>query len=321
MKFTDLRLKLRRFFRNNGKVIGILFLLWAIIFALNLFVKYRPEVKEPQTTYEPHVSVMNSDSGVSSGIGKGIEDMIAEYVGYCNDGNYYAAFKMLSEDCRKYEFNDDIEQFMKHVLMKMPTPKEYSIQNYSNMTVDGIKVFIYSIKYFDNYLATGLTNSEYMYTTEKLAFYNTSNGLEMTAGNYIFHNEIKSISENEYLKIDVIDKTVNYSIETYTVKFTNRSDYTVVVADNFEEGEVQLKLPNEVRERYDKNANIILEPKESMNITFTFAKFVDDGDTSESINFSNIRVLEKYSGPNGDENIVREEINNAIAKFSMQVVL
>ena len=58
-----------------------------------------------------------------------------------------------------------------------------------------------------------------------------------------------------------------------------------------------------------------------MNITFTFAKFVDDGDTSESINFSNIRVLEKYSGPNGDENIVREEINNAIAKFSMQVVL
>lgn len=320
MRFTDFRIKVRRFLRNNGKLIFIIFLIWAIAFAINLYFKYRPEVIEPETTYEPHVSIMDSGSKVSKRIGTTIEEMIAEYVGYCNEGNYYAAFNMLSDDCKKHEFNDNIETFMKHVLMKMPTPKEYSIQDYSNIKVDGLDVYIYAVKYFDDYLATGLTNSEYMYTTEKLTFYNEGTELKMSAGNFIFHDEVKNITENEYLKIDVLEKSVNYSIETYKVKFTNRSDYTVVIADNFEADEIQLKLPNETRERADRSEDIVLAPKDTLTASFTFSKFVDDGDTSEGLNFSNIRILEKYSGSEADEAILKEEVNNAIHKMSMQVI-
>ena len=36
-----------------------------------------------------------------------IEQMIDEYVSYCNDGNYQKAFDMLSADCKKYEFDND----------------------------------------------------------------------------------------------------------------------------------------------------------------------------------------------------------------------
>lgn len=320
MKFTDLRLKIRRFFRNNGKVVIIIVLLWAIVFTINMILRLNPEKPTAETTYEPHISVMNSNSKVSKVASQNIETMIETYIGYCNDGNYYAAFNMLSEECKEHEFNNNVELFMDYVLKQMPTPKEYSIQNYSNISIDGTDVYIYSIKYFDDYLATGLTDSEYKYTTEKLSFYNEKNDIKMAAGNFIYYDEVKKISENEYLKIDVLEKSVNYSIETYKVKFTNRSDYTVVVADNFEKSEILLNLPNETRERSDKNTNIVLAPKESITATFTFPKFVDDGDTSEGLNFSNIRILEKYSGPYADENILKDEVNNAIAKISMQVV-
>lgn len=321
MRFTDLRLKFRRFLRKNGVVILIVFILWAIVFAINLIFKNMPEKIEPETTYEPHVSIMNAESDVPDVVSVNIEKMIEEYIGYCNEGNYQAAFNMLSEDCKEYEFYNDVKNFMTHVLTKMPTPKKYSIQDYSNMKIDGIQTYIYSIKYYDDYLSTGLTNSEYAYTTEKITFYREGSDLKMSAGNFIFHRDVKRISENEYLKIDVVDKKVNYSIEEYEVKFTNRSDFTVIVADGSEDSEVLLNLPQEVRERVDVDGKIILQPRESITAGFTFPKFVDDGDDSQALTFSNIRVLEKYSGPEAEESVLQEEINNAIAKMSMEVVL
>ena len=60
----------------------------------------------------------------------------------------------------------------------------------------------------------------------------------MNAGDYIYHSDINSISENQYLKVDVVDKVVNYSIEQYEIKFTNRSNYTIVIADGGETDEV-----------------------------------------------------------------------------------
>lgn len=143
----------------------------------------------------------------------------------------------------------------------------------------------------------------------------------VSASETVYHTDVKSISENEYLKIDVVDKKVDYSVETYEVKFTNRSDYTVVIADGFEQSEVQLQLQSEVRDRSDSNQTIVLEPKDSLAVYFTFPKFVDDGEKSKGLLFPSIRVLEKYSGKYADKEILKSEVNNAIAKFSMTVGL
>ena len=50
----------------------------------------------------------------------------------------------------------------------MPTRKEYVIQNYSNVKYGGKSLYIYEVRYFDDIMATGLTNSEYHYTQENL---------------------------------------------------------------------------------------------------------------------------------------------------------
>ena len=320
MNFTELRLKFRHWVRKYRKVIFVVFVIWGVVFLINLYMRNRKIEPVPTTTKEPHTAVIDQSSSTPKSIQTPIEDMLKEYIGYCNEGNYQKAFNMLSEDCRSYEFDNDVEKFMSHVLVKMPTPKKYSIQNYSNTTYGNKKIYIYEVKYTDDLLATGLTNTTYAYTSEKFTFYEDDNDqLQMNAGDYIYHSDIKSISENEYLKIDVVDKVVNYSIEQYEIKFTNRSNYTIVIADGVETDEVVLSLPAETRKR-SETGNIVLAPQEAITLNFTFPKFVDDGDVSQAIVFSSIRVMEKYSGTEDiDEATIQSEIDNAISKFSMEV--
>jgi len=271
MDFTTLRLKFIHFIRKYRKIIFVIFVVWAIIFFINIYLRNRVVVPKPTTTYEPHASVIDSSSSTPRYMQDSIEDVIKE-------GNYQKAFNMLSEDCRSYAFNNRVEEFMEHVLVKMPSPKKYSIQDYSNVKYGNTKIYIYEIKYTDDLLSTGLTNSTYSFTSEKIAFYENKNGdMQMNVGDYVYHTDVKSISENEYLKIDVIDKVVNYSTEKYKVKFTNRSNYTVVISDKSEIDEIVLALPNETRSRSELYP-IVLAPGESTTENFTFKKFIDDGD-------------------------------------------
>lgn len=322
MNYTNFRLKFRHFIRKNKKIIFVVFMIWLIIFGINQYLKNRTIEPTATYTYDAHASVMDSTASTPTSMQEPIEEMLEEYIGYCNEGNYQKAFNMLSEDCREYSYDNSVEKFMNHVLVKMPTPKEYSIQDYSNTTYGGKKIYIYEIKYTDDLLATGLTNSTYAFTSEKFTFYKDDDGnIQMNSGDYIYHSDIKSISENEYFKIDVLDKIVNYSVETYQVKLTNRSNYTVVVADGEETSEVVLVLPNETRNRSDIT-DIVLDPQESITLEFEFPKFVDDGDDSQSILFSSIRVMEKYSGTEDvDDATIQSEIDNAISKFSMEVTV
>ena len=111
----------------------------------------------------------------------------------------------------------------------------------------------------------------------------------------------------------------DFKSEIYNVKFTNRTDSTVVVADNIEGNEIGLALPQEYRNKKNTNDTIILGPGESETHELVFTKFFDDGDDSKSILFSSIRVIENYKGEDGTEEEQRQEIDNAIAKFSVEV--
>ena len=225
---------------------------------------------------------------------------------------------MLSKDCQKYEFNDDLEVFARYVLKKMPTQKKYSIQDYSNYK----GYYIYEVKYIDDILATGLTNETYKYSVEKIVFTrNNQNSYDMSVGNFIKYDKISNILENDYLKIDVIDRITRYSMEAYTVKFTNRTDSTVVIADNLIGDEVKLVLPQEYRSLQNVDYEIVLYPSQSVTTQLYFTKFFDDGDISQGLLFNAVRVIENYKGGLGTKEEQKAEIENAIAKFSVEVPL
>lgn len=317
--WTDFRLKFRHWIRQYGKIIIIGFVIWGIIFMINIFLKKKTVEPVLVTSTKPHTEVIQDTQTTPKNLQKPIEDLIKKYVDYCNDGNYQAAFDMLSDDCKEISFNNDIQRFMKHVLKKMPMPKKYGIQNYSETLVDHKKLYIYEVRYYDDYISTGLTNTEYKFTSEKFTFnLNKDDKIEMNVGDYIYSVPIKSVSENEYLKIDVVDKIVKYEYETYDVRLTNRSNYTVVISDDQEIDEIKLILPNEFRTLQNRS-DIVLLPNQKMDVKLQFPKFSDDGDIAQKILFSSVRVMENYSGTSVDEAIIQSEIDNAITKFSMEV--
>lgn len=319
MNFTEMRLKIKHFIKKNRRLFIIIFLIWAIIFLINMLLGLRKVEPTATTTYEPHVAVMDSSKSTPKSMQKPIEEKIKEYVESCNDGNYEKAYSMISEECKKYEFNDSIGNFMRHVYVKMPLPKKYFIQDYSLVQHGSRKMYIYDVKYTDDYLATGLTNDEYKYSSEKFSFYKDNDGnMQMNIGDFLYYSDVKKISENEYLKIDVESKIVEYEVERYNIRFKNKSNYTIVVSDNYENNEVILKLSEEVRKR-EETSNIVLKPGEEFNTEATFSKYSDDGDDSQSIMFSSVRIMENYSGiENVDEETIKNEIDNAI-KMSMEV--
>ena len=319
MNFTELRIKIRNFIKKNRRLILIIVLLWLIIFLINLLLGFRKEEPVATTTYEPHVSVMDSSKSTPKSLQNPIEEKIKNYVDACNEGNFEKAYNMLSDDCKTYSFDNNIQNYVTHVKVKMPMPKKYFIQDYSETKLGNKSMYIYEVRYTDDFLATGLTNSNYSYIPEKFVFYRDSDGvLQMNIGDFLYHEDIKSISENEYLKVDVADKVVEYEIERYNVKFTNRSDKTIVISDNQEADEVLLVLPQETR-KLEGVEKIVLKPGESLDKELTFSKYADDGDVSQSILFSSLRIMENYSGTEDvSEDIIKQEIDNAI-KMSMEV--
>lgn len=312
----EVRLKIRHWFKKYGKILFFIVIVWSVIFIVNNFLGDYGKEEVPNTTQTPQVSVMSESEKVSNKVQTSAEDFIESYVEACNQGKYQKAFAMLSENCRKYEFNDREVEFANHVLEKMPTPKKYSIQNYSNTK----GYYIYEVKYFDDMLATGLTNSEYNFTTEKIVLKKNSKGsFDIAVGNFIEYKDINRVAENEYLKIDIKNCMVRYSTETYDIQLTNRSDYTIVVADNYQEDEVALVLSGEYRGTESSNTRIVLAPEESITVKLGFMKFIDDNDETQSILFGNIRVLEEYAGMGSSQDTKKAEIEKAIDKFSMNI--
>lgn len=328
MGYTDFRLKVRHFFKKYKKIVFIVITIWGIIIMINQMLKNRVVEPKPITTYEPHVSVMSQSSTTPKSMQEPIENLIKKYVDYCNERDFENAFFLLSTECREFEFDNTPSKFINYVLNKIPSKREYSIQNYSNITIDNKKVYIYEIKYTEDLLATGLTETDFYYSSEKMAFYEDDDGkIQMNVGNYIYQTDIKNISEHEFLKIDVVDKIVNYETEEYEVKFTNRSNYTVVIADGNGNVETELQLNQETRQRIE-DTDIVLNPGESKTEYMSFQKFVDDKDSSNNLIFGSIRVMENYTRIDEiaeeiteevAEQIIQSEIDNAIAKFSMTV--
>ena len=88
------------------------------------------------------------------------------------------------------KYNNNFDNFVHHVYLKMPTPKQYSIQDYSNIGNN----YIYSVKYTDDLLATGLTNKEYTHTEEKMTFKKMNDEtIEMSVGSFYDVKDIKSV--------------------------------------------------------------------------------------------------------------------------------
>ena len=155
--WLDIRLKVRRFFRNNKKKIVIILIIWAVIIAINYYLKHRTKIVIPQTTYKPHSPVMDNTEKVPEKYKEPISNLIYNYVMYCNNKDYEAAYNLLS-DKFKERYCNDIEEFKKYVDNIFATKKIYNIQNFSNIN----NTYVYRVRLLEDIMASETTDEKNM---------------------------------------------------------------------------------------------------------------------------------------------------------------
>jgi hypothetical protein len=312
--FLGLRLKIRNFFKKHKNKIIIVVIIWLIVIIINNILGHRKKEQiVSEITYNPHKSVLKSDFDVPSELENPIETLIDNYVNHCNNNDYSEAYKLLSDSCKKYVFDDSEESFTEYAKAVFDQKKRYSIQDYSNYG----SYYIYEVKIIDDILATGLTNQEYSYYTEKWAISRDSNDLKLNVRDYMGHTELKRNGEDDNLKIRIETRDEYYNYEIYTIRITNRTEKDIVIFDTLYENEITIEAGSDVRTPTSISGEIHLIPEETRTFQVTVPKFYDENKKADTISFNKIRIMnEQYTGL---EKTTEEEESHVEKTYSMSI--
>lgn len=311
--WLDIRLKIRDFFRRHKKKIYIAICIWAVVFAVNYFMKNRKKIELPFTTYQPHSPVIDTTDAVPEKYKEPISKLIESYIEYCNNKEYENAYNLLGTAFKEL-YCKDLESFKKYVDNNFKTKKIYNIQNFSNVN----NVYIYNVRFMDDILASGTTDG-YEYAEQKFAIREENGELKISLNGYCGAEDLNIDVEDDFLKIKVTRKDIEYDKEVYTVEVKNKTNYFAVLADNTENNEVLLQLPNERRKiKNITNANLVVLPHDTKTMKLMFTKYIYDNEEASSIIFDTIRILPEFTGET--ENAAKEK-EKAIKLYSLTVNL
>lgn len=155
--------------------------------------------------------------------------------------------------------------------------------------------------------------------SEKFVITNDNGNLTLAIREYIGNTNNYQVYEDNYIKVEIEEVIQSYENQTYKVKLTNRTEYTIVLADQTENYEIMLELENETRDIQNiPYKGIYLLPYEEKELELKFVKFFDENETAKSIIFNAVRVLKSYSGLSSKR---EEEMNNAIKLYSFKIGL
>lgn len=311
--FLKLRLKIRNFIKDNKKKLIIIFLIWLLIFAINFILGLRKDELVLNTTYTPEELILSS-STVPEEDHNTIADIIDKYINYCNNEEYENAYNMLSENCKNKAFGGKLENYENYIKSIFTQKKRYSIQGYSKYD----NSYVYQVKIFNDFLATGLTGEEYATFEEKFVMVKDGDEIKLNVGDFIDVVDLKRVVEDDYSKIRIISKAVFYDHEEYLVKITNKTDYTMVISSIYEGNEVILDVGNDKRPMTNSSLEIALAPGETREYTLRFSKYIEKEQDAQALIFNKIRILQSYSG---NEEDAEKEKENAIKLYSLTIPL
>lgn len=314
--YANLRIKISKFLKKNRNKIIIIAIIWAIVIVINYIIAHRPIELRPIVSYNPQNPIVTADK-VPEKLQEPITSLLDEFINTCNKKQYEKAYGMLSEEC-KTNLYPDIDTFKTYVDSIFDAKKIYNIQNYSNSRENN--TYIYSVRILDDIMATGMTgmNNELKYYEEKYVIKETNNGLTLSIGEYISNEKPDNIYEDEYMKIDIMEKSVKYDTENYTVKITSRTNNVIVLSDLTERNEICLSLDNnDIRNNGIKNSNlIVLQPMETRTFELEFNKYYDESSKSTGIIFNAVRVLKSYSML---PELRQQELDEAVKLYSFEM--
>lgn len=312
----DFRIKLQNFTRKNKNKIFIAIVVLTVIIGVNIFLGKKRESAPPTTSYKPHTPIISGKEVKSKNTKESIESKISEYMNYCKEKNYEAAYNCLTDDCKECKFKNSIENFKKYIDYIFDKNKIYSIQNYSNKD----NVYIYQVIISEDIMATGKNNDKSdEYYDEKIVITKDGNDYRLSVAGFISKKAMLNVSEDEYMKINVEEKITYYDKIIYKLRIKNKTSYDIVLERDKEEDCIGISLSGDVREQEIEqytNTEKYIDSGQTKTIELTFSKYFDESKKPETIIFNKVRILEKYTGV---DSLWEEELKHAIKKYSTKI--
>ena len=311
---TNLRLKILDFIRRNKWKVLLFIIFWAVLVVISqVLANMKNEI--PVTTFRAYEPIIENGETMPAKWQSKVEEMVEEYMGYCNNKEYEKAYNMITEPCREVIY-PTLEDFKAYVDYVFSSKRLYSIKNYSNRD----NVYIYRLRIFEDIMATGLTYSDtFKYFEEKISFTEENGKLLMGVKDYISQEALNAKHDDQYIRINITNKYITYDEEIYTIEFQNKTQYDIVISNKIGSNELELVTTNETIDRtIDENWEGIYIPAKSKTVVpVEFTKFYDKGAQSASIKFNNVRIMRSYSA-NASE---QEMQSNTIDVYSITIPL
>ena len=317
--WADFRIRTSNFFKKNRKKIIIILVIWVIIISIEYYLRTHPKpivLNAPSTTYTPYVPVMNptGEEKVPDEYQEPISNLIDEYFNYCNNGEYEKAYNLITEECRTKNY-PTLEQFKAYVDKVFEGKKKiYNIQSYS--IVDN--KYIFNIRILDDILANG-TSDGYYYYEEKFVMIEENGTIKLSIAEYIGDEKMSTLVYDDYVKVEVINKSVDYETVTYKLRITNKTKNYVVISDNTAAKEIQLDVNGVARLPINTQLSLFyLPPEAAITQEVQFNKFYDENAKDDAIVLNNVRVLKEYNWSVGT---TQENLDEAIKVYSIRIPL
>lgn len=256
------------------------------------------EDKEKETTsnvvsYNNESKSIITGGSVSNTYGTEIGEFINQFFTYCINNETRKAYEMVSDDTKQLLYQT-YELFEKNYCgTRFSGNKQFSFQSWSRS--DGI--YVYQVKIFDNMLATGKTNDDYI---EEYVTINVEGGsYKLNLNSYIGRKTLNVKNENDDLLVQVmsVDRFLDYEIYTLSIQNkanedilldTKRKSNTSYITDN--KGN---KFEAMLYENSDEDLQF--SPKEMKTIKIKYNDTYREGMLIKSINFTDIVKLDEFS--------------------------
>lgn len=220
---------------NRYKIIALIIaiiLVFAVIRILNENAKEsvgassrRPDYEGTnnmsKTTKTPEKTVI-SGSNVSSKQQEENTKVIDNFINFCNEKNFEQSYNLLSDECKDAVFFNDIQNFKNNYVNKVFVGKKsYNMQSWIKNTS-----CTYKIEIVDDIISTGNVSN----LQNKFQDYYTIDATgKLNINGYIGRQQINKSSENEAVKITVIQKDIFKEYETYKIKVENNTQNTILL--------------------------------------------------------------------------------------------
>ncbi|MBB1523152.1 MAG: hypothetical protein HG467_002880 [Clostridiales bacterium] len=290
---TEIRLKIGDFYDKNKYYIIAAGILILMVFNINTFLKNLNFTLEPKITKTPSVSVLDETYTFPEKIRKEGEKKIFDFVKLANEGKYDEAVNMLSKENREHEFVNRLEA-IGYIKELFPHKKAVDVQAYSKAGDN----YVYQVKIFEDFLKSGLTDERYEFKDEKISVTETKEGLALNIRGYLYDEKIKGLYEDNNVKIELLNKKVKFTSETYKIRVTNRTKNKLVLYDfeNSKTPPITITYGDGTQDqrKINQRTSIMVDELKTEEYELTFPKLYDGENTGNILEFSSVRFYDNY---------------------------